>query len=155
MRAHFYLFMGLLACFSNSTYAEIKPFTYDSLKQIERHYEGTPFVLVLWSADCPPCLKEFTILSSLQKDDAKFNLILINTDGLNEKASAKKILAEFSFQQADNWIFSESNIEKLRYHIDDRWAGDLPRAYFYTPDEERVVVSGLLAKETLEAWLAQ
>ena len=31
----------------------------------------------------------------------------------------------------DNWIFSDADEEKLRYDIDARWFGDLPRSYFF------------------------
>ena len=89
----------------------------------------------------------------MKKEFSEFNLILINTDGLDEQDLAEKTLLEFSLDDSDNWIFAESNIEKLRHHIDDRWAGELPRSYFYNNDQQRIVVSGLLSQEILEAWL--
>jgi len=154
MRTHLYFLIALLYCFSINAHADIKPFTFDSLNEIENSYPDTPFLLILWSTDCPPCLKEFALLENLKKEYDQFNLVLINTDGLSEQTVAKKILLEFSLEHSDNWIFSESNLEKLRYHIDIDWAGELPRAYFYYPSQPRSVVSGLLTKEMLETWLA-
>ena len=80
----------------------MKPFTYDSLEKIENHYQESSFLLVLWSVDCPPCIKEFSLLQQLKREFPQFQLALINTDGLSEKALAEKTLLEFSLDKSDN-----------------------------------------------------
>jgi hypothetical protein len=42
-----------------------------------------------------------------------------------------RILQQFNLAGLDNWGFANSDEEKLRYDIDPRWYGDLPRSYFF------------------------
>jgi len=53
----------------------------------------------------------------------------------------------------DNWIFTNLNIEKLRFSIDSIRAGELPKSYFYNALHERQSQSGSLSIEALQRWL--
>jgi len=53
----------------------------------------------------------------------------------------------------DNWIFTNLNIEKLRFSIDPSQSGELPKSYFYNALHKRQSQSGSLSIEALQRWL--
>lgn len=145
----------LLTIWVSTSSADItlKPFISDSLQQITVEREGQPFLLVFWSIDCPPCLKELSLLQKTQQRFSENGLVLVSTDDIQHSNSVKKILQEFQLGQLENWVFSDSIPERLRYAIDPAWYGELPRAYFYDASHQRKAHSGSLKKATLDKWL--
>ena len=65
----------------------------------------------------------------------------------------QQLIEEHQLEAMDNWIFSDSMPERLRYVIDPSWYGELPRAYFYDASHQRRAHSGLLKQEMLQSWL--
>jgi thiol-disulfide isomerase/thioredoxin len=131
----------------------LRAFEADSLEKIQAAYKGKPFLLVLWSLDCPPCRKELTLLSAVKKRHPDFHLVLISTDASEQSAQVASILASHRLVISDAWLFSETSAERLRYAIDPSWYGEMPRSYFYDPEHNRVGVSGALKAEQIESWL--
>ncbi len=115
---------------------------------------GQPFLLVLWSADCPPCIKELAHLRQVRDEAPAMELVLIATDAPEAAAEVKRTLQRFGLEDADNWIFASGFAERLRHRIDPNWYGELPRAYFYDAQHRRVGRSGMLMVEQLQAWAA-
>lgn len=141
--------LGLLAL---PALAELKPFAADSLPQILAERQSRPFLLLLWSLDCPPCRQEFARLQQLQGSIDRHNLVLIATDDIQNQEEAQAVLHGFGLEAADNWIFADPMPERLRYRIDPNWFGELPRAYLYTADQQRSAYSGVLSEATLQQW---
>ena len=131
----------------------LKPFYADSLKQIVGARNDSPFLLVLWSIDCPPCLQELARLQQLRDQFPDNALVLVSTDGRDSSVDVAQLLNDFQLQQVESWIFAESIPERLRYAIDPAWYGELPRAYFYQSAEQRRAHSGSLSKAELQQWL--
>lgn len=143
----------LLCAILSFVHAEVKHYDVGSLKEIEQYYDGQEFLLILWSHDCPPCRQELEYLEIIQKQMVLKNIVLINTDGKDELARVEEILTLHNLMVLDNWIFANDNIERLRYSIDENWAGELPKSYFYSIAHERRVKSGSLSIELLKRWL--
>lgn len=143
------LFAALLA---TPAFADIQPFTTGSLDTITAQRAGRPFVLVLWSVDCAPCMRELRMLGDLGRQQPAFEYVLIATDEAGALADVRHTLKNFGLEQADNWIFADSFHERLRYQIDANWFGELPRAYLYDRDHNRTAVSGALKPEQLSEW---
>jgi thiol-disulfide isomerase/thioredoxin len=141
--------LGLLAL---PTLAELKPFEADSLPQILSERQNRPFLLLLWSLDCPPCRQEFARLQQLHGSIDRHNLVLIATDDIASQAEVQAVLHNFGLEAADNWIFADPMPERLRYRIDPNWFGELPRAYLYSADQQRNAYSGVLSEATLQQW---
>lgn len=120
---------------SNSVQAssptDLKLFDVGSFEKIVKEKDKKDHLVILWSFDCPPCIKELQKVSVLNQQYPEYQLTLINTDGLEEQARVKTLLEKYNLQALDNWIFSDTDEEKLRYDIDARWFGDLPRSYFF------------------------
>ena len=145
----------MMAMFSTAAIAELKPFISNSMDQILAERTAKPFILLLWSIDCAPCMKELQQLQQAQSALSKANLVLISTDGMENHHEAQQVLTEFGLDNNDNWIFSDAMPERLRYRIDPNWFGELPRAYLYDNKHQRISKSGALNQALLEQWLGK
>ena len=109
----------------------LQSFDIGSFEQIVSDKNKQDHLVILWSFDCPPCITELEKISELHQQFPDYQLTLINTDAVDEQVRVKKILQQFNLAGLDNWGFANSDEEKLRYDIDPRWYGDLPRSYFF------------------------
>ena len=154
MRQHLVAGLFLALCSSAALASSVlKPFQIDSLQQITDERQGRAFMLVLWSIDCPPCLKELAQLQHYSDQFSDDSLVLISTDDPRHAPSVLRLLQQHQLEQQDNWIFSGSMPERLRHRIDPGWYGELPRSYFYDESHQRRAHSGILKKPMLEQWL--
>ena len=133
---------------------DLKPFTAQSMGEIESRYRQQPFLVALWSVTCQPCMHELTMLGEWRRQNPEIPLILIATDGLEHSAAIEEKLAQLGLGMVDNWVFAESYVEKLRYNIDPAWHGELPRSYFYSPSSKRIALSGAITRDQIESWQA-
>ncbi len=131
----------------------LKSFGSDSLVDITSEKSDQPFMMVLWSMDCPPCMKELSLFRDFQKQLSKDNIVLISTDGSESVSVIKQTLADHQLGKLDNWVFSGEMAERIRYAIDPEWYGELPRTYFYGSEGNRDAHSGILTKKLLSQWL--
>jgi len=134
--------------------AGLQPFTSESLEEITAARSGQPFLLVLWSIDCPPCLKELKHIGQLYSQFTPGSLVLVSTDGADYAEEAQQVLKQSGLANAESWLFSDNFPERLRYRIDPNWYGELPRAYFYDASHERIGKSGALSLELLKQFIA-
>ncbi len=133
-----------------------KPFYHDSLKGIEKSYQGKPFLLSVWSQECAPCMKELKAFGELKAEHPDFNLVLISTDAIEHTSQIVKLLSDFNLTgKADSWIYATDRTEQLRYSIDQNWYGEMPRSYFYDNQGNRQATSGLLSKKILDEWVSK
>ena len=130
----------------------LRPFVGDSLSDIIREREGQPFVLILWSMDCPPCLRELAAIGNLNAATTR-QLVMVSTDDASRSNDIAALLGEHGLLGLENWIFSDPIIERSRYRVDPEWYGELPRAYFYDASHQRKPHSGMIDGAALEAWL--
>lgn len=114
-----------------SSSVSLQSFDIGSFEQIVVDKNKQDHLVILWSFDCPPCITELEKISELHQQFPDYQLTLINTDAVDEQVRVKKILQQFNLAELDNWGFANSDEEKLRYDIDPRWYGDLPRSYFF------------------------
>jgi thiol-disulfide isomerase/thioredoxin len=114
-----------------SSPVSLQSFDIGSFEQIVSDKNKQDHLVILWSFDCPPCITELEKISELHQQFPDYQLTLINTDAVDEQVRVKKILQQFNLAGLDNWGFANSDEEKLRYDIDPRWYGDLPRSYFF------------------------
>lgn len=146
----------LLFCFillSQQVSAGPQPFGTTSLQQIQSRYMDQPFILALWSLDCPPCFQELEILSRWIEKHPGQNLVLISTDQPEFADQVWRVLKQYKLDKVDNWIASDPIVERFRYHIDPRWHGELPRSYFYSASHERRAHSGTLSEQMVDHWM--
>ena len=136
---------------SISVSAEINltPFVSGSFSQILKQYKNKTFALIFWSIDCPSCYKELEMLSEVTKNNNELDIVLVSTDIEANENDIQHVLEEYHLDKISLWLFRGESGEQLRYEIDARWYGELPRSYIYHGLEKKHIVSGVLSKEKL------
>lgn len=129
--------------------SDIKPFVTGSYQQLLNDYVGKAFVLIIWSVDCPSCLKDMEMLRSVHQEYPELNLVLLSTDEADSLPQQRKLLQSYQLTDLPSWSFADEDAQKLRYEIDPAWFGELPRSYFFKPNHERSGKSGALTKAQL------
>jgi thiol-disulfide isomerase/thioredoxin len=123
-------------------------------EEVKENYQGKKWLTLLWSVDCPPCMKELAIVQSLQQQQRELAIVIINVDTYEESDQQRdKILAHFNLAAQTNLHFSDGLEDQSRYLIDPQWFGELPRSYFVDETGTFHGKSGLASKELLEKWL--
>lgn len=128
------------------------PFESGSLQRILNSRAGKPFLLVLWSLECPPCRREMELLAKMRRQHPEIDIVFISTDGSERADEVEAALEQHDLEEAKSWIFA-GPVQRLRYEIDPTWYGVLPRSYFYDENHERAAVSGALEEAQIQAWL--
>ena len=134
---------------------QTQAFERGSLARIVDQHSGAPFVVSYWSIDCPPCFKELAMWSRLSQQYPSLSIVLISTDGWEMRHTVTESLSELSVSNLESWLYTEKNSDKLRFEIDPKWYGELPRTYFYDAAGEAKGVSGLIQQTKVEAWIKQ
>lgn len=132
--------------------AELRPFAAGSLHQIRAAHAGRPFVLVLWSLTCSHCQEELAQLGKFHQKRPELNVVLISTDTPDDAATLTATLARHGLARAEAWVYADAFTERLRFEIDPRWGGELPRTYFFDRAHAVTARSGTLAPAELERW---
>jgi thiol-disulfide isomerase/thioredoxin len=131
---------------------ELRPFVAGSMQQIRAAHAGRPFVLALWSLTCSHCQEELAQLGTLQRRHPELNVVLISTDTPDDAKALTATLARHRLVRAEAWVYADAFVERLRFEIDPRWGGELPRTYFFDRVHAVTVRSGALAPAELERW---
>lgn len=134
------------------SHADVRPFETGSLAEIRAAREGRPFILAFWSLDCAHCPMELKTLGKLKKLHPGIELVLVSTDSPANASELATFAAGQGLEGAEQWVFSDPQPEKLRFEIDRRWWGELPRTYFFEADHKRTAISGTLSMQVLQQW---
>ena len=122
----------LAVCFASVGQAQekfIKTFNSGSYQQILRENAGEPFILAIWSVDCPSCLKDMDVLYDIHQKHPEIRIVMLSTDDPSTTTQVKGILARHQLGDLDNWVFGSEDAQKLRYEIDPSWYGELPNLF--------------------------
>lgn len=106
-----------------------------------------PVMLTLWSTTCSSCLKELSLMKDIIDQHPEVAFVFVSVDDFSVADQVTDVLQKNQLMRLNNWLFTESNSAKLRYQIDPRWYGELPRTYFYDQNRQRTAVSGVLSKQ--------
>ncbi len=133
--------------------AEFLPFRGDSRAVIEQAHAGQAMILTFWSVDCAYCADDLALLGDVVRRHPQIALVTVNTDDDAAAGNASKMLNEAGLPVHARWRFAGHDIDRLRYQVDRKWYGELPRTYFYDTRHQVRAVSGKPAAEWLEGWL--
>lgn len=148
----FLLVLCLLAAAANAAAQELHPFVSGSIKEIVASRQGKPFILGLWSLTCIHCRDELSMLSGLKKKYPALDLILVSTDSPADRAEILITLQQLDLGHAQAWVFADDFTERLRFEIDPKWHGELPRTYLFDASSSRAF-SGKPDPRQLERWI--
>jgi len=142
----------LLALLAGLAEAEVRPFGPGSLQQIQAERSGKPFILALWSATCTHCPSELKALGELSRQYPGLDIVLVAADTPADTPQLERLAADYGLGRQAQWVFADAQPEKLRFAIDRRWYGELPRTYFFDAQHRREAGSGVMPVERLERW---
>lgn len=151
------MFVLLLCCVLSGRQAlaadapVIRPFTETSMAELGQRYVNQPFVLVLWSVSCQYCMQSLSQWGKIQARYPQVPIVMVNTDTPAEQESVPSILHTNRLGKLAAYAFSDASPEKLRWSIDSKWRGELPRYYFFDATHRANAYSGMLEKQTLSA----
>ena len=128
----------------------IKPFGTQTFAELKSRFTGQPFLVSLWSVDCPPCRLELQMLGKVMARNPEFPLLLISTDDIRMREDALYVLEDYQLDHIESFMFADGFVERLRFSIDPAWYGELPRSYFYDADGSFEGHSGVLTREQLD-----
>jgi thiol-disulfide isomerase/thioredoxin len=131
----------------------VRPFVVGSLAKIVAERQGKPFVLAFWSVSCTHCPSELKALGEVRRRNPKLDIVLVAADTPDEAPLTARLAGKYGLGKTAQWVFADEMQERLRFEIDQRWHGELPRTYFYDREHRIEIVSGLVPKQQLLAWV--
>jgi thiol-disulfide isomerase/thioredoxin len=128
----------------------IRAFAPDSFSQIVANHSGKPFVVMVWALDCAYCEESFQALAQAQRK-YKFSVVTIATDRVDDAEASRLIRKKLDASGLDSsiWAFGAAPAEQLRYAIDPKWRGEMPRSYWFNADGKPVAYSGVITVDTV------
>ena len=131
------------------------PFARGSWQELRQAHAGRPFVVHLWGLTCAPCLVELPNWGALRREQPALELVLIAADPVPEEPRrAADALAKAGLAGTESWMFADRFAELLRYEIDPRWRGELPRTLLIDRTGAVTALSGVADLDQVRAWLA-
>lgn len=152
-RTRLWLCAALLLAGVGAQAAPPRPFVAGSLQTILNRHAGKPFILGFWSLSCTHCREELARLSALARKFPHMPLVLVSTDTPEDAAAIEATLRDYALDTPETWVFADPDGDRLRYQIDRRWYGELPRTYLYDKDGSATAYSGNGAAARLEDWV--
>jgi hypothetical protein len=83
----------------------------------------------------------------------KLDIVLVAADTPDEAPLTAQLASKYGLGKVEQWVFSDEMEERLRFEIDRGWHGELPRTNFYDRKHRLTVVSGVVPKPQLLAWV--
>ncbi|WOH47269.1 TlpA disulfide reductase family protein [Bradyrhizobium sp. sBnM-33] len=134
----------------------LKPFVRGSWQDVLRSHAGRPTLVHLWGVTCGPCKVELPLLGQFMKDHSEIDVVMISADLVpNLDSATRAMLEKAGLGKAENWIFSDGFVERLRFEIDPAWQGDIPRTLLIGQDGTVTTIEGSAEIADLEKWLVQ
>ena len=149
------IFAALLVCFSvSASAAEFQPFVRGSWQQLIQAHAGRPLVVHFWGVTCVPCLAELPKWGEFVKQHSDLDVVLIAADPFpQETERMSSILDRAGLATVESWTFADKFVDRLRYEVDPRWLGELPRTLLISPDGKVKSYSGIFDLTTIPQWL--
>jgi thiol-disulfide isomerase/thioredoxin len=144
--------LGLLVAAATGIAGEVRPFVPGSLAKIAAERAGRPFIVAFWSVTCTHCPNELKALGALKKANPKLDVVLVAADSPEEAPQTAALAARYGLAKVEQWVFSDDMPERLRYEIDPRWHGELPRTHFYDAGHRLEAVAGVVPPARLTQW---
>jgi len=133
---------------------ELHPFKRGSWQEIRNAHAGQPTVVHFWGLTCGPCRVEMPEWGRLLQERTDLKLVVIDADLIpNEAGAAVEMLAKTGLASAENWIFDDSFVERLRFEIDPQWRGEIPRTMLIARDGTTTTIEGVADQAQVRSWL--
>jgi thiol-disulfide isomerase/thioredoxin len=133
---------------------DLRAFVPGSWRDIRQAHQGRPTVVHFWGLTCGPCRVEMPQWGALLAERRDFDFVTVDADLVpNEQASATAMLVRSGLQAAENWIFVDDFVERLRYEIDPQWQGEIPMTLLISRDGAVTTLEGSADLARVRDWL--
>jgi thiol-disulfide isomerase/thioredoxin len=154
--AGIFLVAFLLPAPASEAPPQLKPFVRGSWHDVLRAHAGRPTLVHFWGVTCGPCKVELPLLGQFMKDHAGIDVVTISADLVPDLPGAtQSMLEKAGLQSAENWIFNDGFVERLRFEIDPAWQGDIPRTILISREGSITTIEGSAEMTDLEKWSRQ
>lgn len=128
-----------------------QPFGPDGMERIVASQKGKSFVLVIWSLDCAYCQASLTTLAQEKGKHKNLRIVTLTTDSLADAEAVPLMMKklEAAGMAGNAWAFGTAPAEQLRYAVDPKWRGELPRSYWFNAQGKSVAYSGVITPEVI------
>lgn len=134
----------------------MQEFRRGSWQGILKAHAGRPTMVHFWGITCGPCKVELPLLGAFLKEEPHLDVVMISADLVPSMRDATWVmLKNAGLDNAENWIFSDGFVERLRFEIDPAWQGDIPRTVLISRDGAVTTVEGTIDIADLKKWLEQ
>jgi thiol-disulfide isomerase/thioredoxin len=151
------LLLGLigLPCITAAGTEDIRAFGRGSWQDIRKAHTGTPLIVHFWGVTCGPCRGEMPQWGKLLRERVDLHLVTIDADLVpNTPEAVQAMLGESGLSAgAENWMFSDDFVERLRYEIDPHWQGEIPRTLLIAADGTTTSLEGTADFAEIRTWL--
>lgn len=138
----------------SATVGDLRSFVRGSWQEVRKAHAGRPTVVHFWGLTCGPCRVEMPHWGELLSKRPDLNLVLINADFVpDDPRAVVSWLDKTRLLTAENWIFADSFVERLRHEIDPTWRGEIPLTKLISPDGKVSTVTGVMPLEDIITWL--
>jgi thiol-disulfide isomerase/thioredoxin len=151
-----FLVAFLLSAPASEAPPQLKPFERGSWQDVLRAHAGRPTIVHFWGVTCGPCKVELPLLGGFMKDHPSIDVVTISADLVpNLSGATQSMLEKSGLRSAENWIFSDGFVERLRFEIDPGWQGDIPRTMLISREGMITTIEGSAEMTDLEKWSDQ
>lgn len=134
----------------------LRPFERGSWQDLLKAHAGRPTLVHFWGVTCGPCKVELPLLGQFLKDHPAVDMVTISADLVPDlPAATKSMLEKAGLSAAENFVFSDGFVERLRFEIDPAWHGEIPRTMLISRDGKITTIEGSAEIPELEKWSAQ
>ncbi|HEY9164282.1 MAG TPA: hypothetical protein VIN57_06695 [Magnetovibrio sp.] len=153
--------LGLLLSGAGAVYAiapqatetKVQPFVKGSLAEITKARAGKPYLLVFWSMYCAPCVEEMQTWKSLRETRDDFDIVMVSTDPMEKAEKLTYMLGLKGLSGVESWAFADRMTARIRYDVDPKWRGELPRIHFVGANGQHTPVIGKVGESRVITWL--
>ncbi len=94
-------------------------------------------------------------LGDLKRRHPKLEIVLVAADTPDDAQQTAQLAKSYGLGKVEQWVFADPIPERLRFEIDRRWFGELPRTHFYDHAHKVEAVSGVVPEERLQRWIRE
>lgn len=133
---------------------ELTPFGRGSWQKLLNAHAGHPTIVHFWGVTCGPCKVELPLLGAFVRDHQGVDVVTISADLVPDlPAATRSMLQKSGLGSAENWIFDDGFVERLRFEIDPSWQGDIPRTLLIAADGVITTIEGTADLAEVGQWL--
>jgi hypothetical protein len=151
MRQSMLALLALAFALFSSAAPAIEQFETDSLSDVIASQKGKSFILLVWSLDCQYCQASLKTLKEETRKRKDLRIVTLATDSLDDPQAAALVQQRLAAlgMDANAWAFGGAPAEQLRYAIDPKWHGEMPRSYWFNARGDKVAHSGVVTPELI------